>query len=102
MGSEHVRLKPLVVLEASQDGPLALAARAAPARPGETSSIILTHERATKVGATSCMLVGDDDMAKRNGNREVRKPKQDKQAKVQAATSISQIGSATGLAGRRR
>lgn len=41
-------------------------------------------------------------MAKRNGNREVRKPKQDKQAKVQAATSISQIGSATGLAGRRR
>lgn len=40
-------------------------------------------------------------MAKRNGNREVRKPKQDKQAKVQAATSISQLGSGT-LAGRRR
>lgn len=38
-------------------------------------------------------------MAKRNGNREVRKPKQDKQAKVQAATSISQLGSGTGLGG---
>lgn len=41
-------------------------------------------------------------MAKRNGNREMRKPKQDKQAKAQAATSISQLGSGTGLAGRRR
>jgi len=41
-------------------------------------------------------------MAKKNGNREARKPKQDKQAKVQAATSISQLGSGTGLAGRRR
>ena len=32
-------------------------------------------------------------MAKRNGNREVRKPKQDKQAKAQAPTSISQLAS---------
>lgn len=39
-------------------------------------------------------------MAKRNGNREVRKPKQDKQAKAQAPTSISQL--ASGTAGRRR
>lgn len=38
-------------------------------------------------------------MAKRNGNREIRKPKQDKHAKVQTATSISQLGSGPGLAG---
>ena len=41
-------------------------------------------------------------MAKRNGNREVRKPKQDKQAKTEAVTSISKLGSGVGLAGRRR
>jgi len=41
-------------------------------------------------------------MAKRNGNRETRKPKQDKQAKLQAASSVSQIGTGTTLAGRRR
>ena len=43
-------------------------------------------------------------MAKRKGNREVRKPKQDKQAKAEVATSVAQIGtgSGTGAAGRRR
>lgn len=42
-------------------------------------------------------------MAKRKGNREVRKPKQDKQTRAQAATSVSDLGvrSAT-LAMRRR
>ena len=35
-------------------------------------------------------------MAKRKGNREARKPKQDKQEKTQAATSVSAIGATSG------
>lgn len=41
-------------------------------------------------------------MAKRNGNREARKPKQDKQQKAQAATTVSELGTRSALAGRRR
>ncbi|MEI8715384.1 MULTISPECIES: hypothetical protein [unclassified Mesorhizobium] len=41
-------------------------------------------------------------MAKRKGNRETRKPKQDKEVKGQAATSVSAIGAGPNLAGRRR
>jgi hypothetical protein len=48
------------------------------------------------------MPAGDTDMAKRKGNREARKPKQDKQEKTQAATSVSAIGANAVLPGRRR
>lgn len=42
-------------------------------------------------------------MAKRKGNREVRKPKQDKQTKAEAATSVAALGlRAATLATRRR
>jgi hypothetical protein len=41
-------------------------------------------------------------MAKRNGNREARKPKQNKEKKVQAATGVSELGIKTALAGRPR
>lgn len=41
-------------------------------------------------------------MAKKNGNREVRKPKQDKQAKSEATTSVSAISAGGILPGRRR
>jgi hypothetical protein len=41
-------------------------------------------------------------MAKRNGNREARKPKQDKSKKVQAATSISELDAKAASPGRRR
>ena len=40
-------------------------------------------------------------MAKRIGNREARKPKQAKEQKVQAPTSVSELGSKPGLASRR-
>lgn len=41
-------------------------------------------------------------MAKRNGNREVRKPKQNKDKKIQAATTVSELGAkATGPGSRR-
>lgn len=41
-------------------------------------------------------------MAKRHGNREVRKPKQDKSMKVQAATTIAELDARATGAGRRR
>jgi hypothetical protein len=41
-------------------------------------------------------------MAKRKGNREARKPKQAKEKNVQAATTVSELGSRAGVAGRRR
>jgi len=41
-------------------------------------------------------------MSKRKGNREARKPKQEKQSKVEAATSVSGLGSGAAPAGRRR
>ena len=41
-------------------------------------------------------------MTKKKGNREVRKPKQDKQTKAVVATSVSGLGSGAALAGRRR
>jgi hypothetical protein len=41
-------------------------------------------------------------MAKRNGNREVRKPKQDKGKKAQAATTVSELAARTAGPARRR
>lgn len=41
-------------------------------------------------------------MAKRNGNREARKPKQDKQTKPQSATSVSELGAKASAARRGR
>ncbi|WP_281059043.1 hypothetical protein [Mesorhizobium sp. M2C.T.Ca.TU.002.02.1.1] len=41
-------------------------------------------------------------MAKRNGNREARKPKQNKDKKAQAATTVSELGTKAAEAGRRR
>jgi hypothetical protein len=41
-------------------------------------------------------------MAKRNGNREARKPKQDKGKKVHATTTASELGPGTAGPNRRR
>jgi hypothetical protein len=41
-------------------------------------------------------------MAKRNGNRETRKPKQNKDKKVQAATTVSELSTKSTGPGSRR
>jgi len=41
-------------------------------------------------------------MGKRNGNREVRKPKQDKKQVAEAPSTISALGSKATQPGRRR
>ncbi|WP_281405627.1 MULTISPECIES: hypothetical protein [unclassified Mesorhizobium] len=41
-------------------------------------------------------------MAKRNGNREARKPKQGKDRKIQDAATVSELGAKAAGAGRRR
>ncbi len=41
-------------------------------------------------------------MAKRRGNREARKPKQEKKKKDQVAATVSELDRKAGLGGRRR
>jgi hypothetical protein len=48
------------------------------------------------------MQEGKPEMSKRKGNREARKPKQSKEGKVQAATTISGLSAQAGAPAKRR